>query len=128
MKLYLKLLEIIQIIFRIKELFNNKIEQFFNYLIEQQTNESSYIDYLNACEYLNLDMSLDKNKIPYNFKKWHDFRIDKYHTAKLKVDKKEQQAFYKKFSKVAEKYLPLQRTLKDEFVTLIAQSPADLRG
>jgi len=111
---------------RIKELFANNIKQFFNYLIEQQTNESSYIDYLNACEYLNLNMSLDKNKTPHNFKKWHDIRIDEYHTAKMKADKKERKAFYKKFSTVAEKYLPLQRNLKDEFVTLIAQSPTDL--
>ena len=111
---------------RIKELFDNNIKQFFNYLIDQKTNESSYIDYLNACEYLNLNMSLDKNKTPHNLKKWHDIRIDEYHTAKMKADKKERKAFYKKFSTVAAKYLPLQRNLKDDFVTLIAQSPTDL--
>lgn len=71
-------------------------------------------------------MSLDKNKIPHNFKKWHDIRIDEYQTSKMEADKKEKIAFYKKFSNVANKYLPLQRKLKDEFVTLIAQSPADL--
>lgn len=111
---------------RIKELFGGDIKQFFNYVTTQKTNESSYIDYLNACEYLNLNMSLDKNKIPHNFKKWHDIRIDEYHTAKMEADKKERKAFYKKFSRVANKYLSLQRKLKDEFVTLIAQSPADL--
>jgi hypothetical protein len=111
---------------KIKELFENNIKQFFNYLIEQQTNENSYIDYLNACEYLNLNMSLDKNKIPHNFQKWHDVRIDEYNTEKLKADKKERKAFYKKFATVADKYISLQRNLKDEFVTLIAQSPADL--
>lgn len=87
---------------RIKELFGGNIKQFFNYLIKQTTNENSYIDYLNACEYLNLNMSLDKNKMPYNFKKWHDIRIDEYHTAKMEADKKERKAFYKKFSNIVQ--------------------------
>lgn len=111
---------------KIKELFGGNIKQFFNYVTTQKTNENSYIDYLNACEYLNLNMSLDKNKIPHNFKKWHDIRVDEYHKAKMEADKKERKTFYKKFSKVANKYLPLQRKLRDEFITLIAQSPADL--
>ncbi|MDD4815515.1 MAG: PcfJ domain-containing protein [Clostridia bacterium] len=111
---------------KIKKLFDNKIVQFFNYIIDQQTNESSYIDYLEACENLHLDMNLDKNKMPHNFKRWHDIRIDEYDTAKLKADEKKRKQFYKKFIKVAEKYLPMQRNLKDNYVCIIAKSPADL--
>ena len=111
---------------RIKELFNGNIERFFSYLIEQNTNENSYIDYLDACEYLQLDMNLDKNKVPHNFQKWHDIRIDEFNFAKLKADAKERKQFYKKFDKIAKKYLPMQRNLKDNYVCIIAKSPADL--
>ena len=58
----------------IKELFNGNIEQFFNYINSQQIDASLYIDYLNACKYLKLNMQENKNKIPHDFKRWHDIR------------------------------------------------------
>ena len=69
--------------------FRNKISKiiakdevitFINYLEKQETDCSTYADYLKACEKLNLDMTIDKNKYPKDFKKWHDSRIDQYHT------------------------------------------------
>ncbi len=111
---------------RIKRLFNGKIEDFYNYLRKQNAYSENYIDYLNACEYLGLDMSLDKNKIPHNFKYWHDTRIDEYHSAKVKADREKRKSFYKKFSKIAEKYLPMQKNLNDIYCVVIAKSPDDL--
>ena len=96
------------------------------YILKQKTNVSSYSDYLNACEYLGLDMSLPKNNMPHNFKAWHDIRIDEYHTAKALKDEEERKEFYKQFADVAEKYLPLQRYKEDTYIAVIAKSPQDL--
>lgn len=111
---------------RIKRLFNGNIEQFFNYLQKQNAYSDYYIDYLNACEYLGLDMSLDRNKMPHELRKWHDIRIDEYHSAKAKADAKERQRFFKRFEKIANKYMPMQRNLKDMYCVVIAKSPEDL--
>ena len=111
---------------RIKMLFNGNIEQFFNYLQKQNAYSDYYIDYLNACEYLGLDMSLDKNKTPHDLRRWHDIRIDEYHSAKAKADAEHKQRFFNRFAKVADKYMPMQRNLKDMYCVVIAKSPEDL--
>ena len=87
---------------------------------------NSYIDYFKACQYLNLDMDLPKNRFPHEFKRWHDIRIDEYATAKAMKDEMQRKELYAKFSIVAEKYLPLQYEKKSAFVVLIPRSPADL--
>ena len=101
-------------------------ERFFKYIDEQDTSYSSYSDYLTACNYLGLDMSLDKNKYPHNFKRWHDIRIDEYHSKQAEENEKKKKELYKQFEQVANKYLSLQRNLKDKYITLIAKSPAEL--
>ena len=111
---------------RIKDLFDGDIREFYDYIVKQNTNESSYIDYLDACEYLHIDMNLEKNKIPHEFKKWHDIRIDEYATAQAIADKKKRKALYNKFSKIASKYQSLERNLNEDFVVIIAKSPRDL--
>ena len=65
---------------------NNEKETFLKYILKQNTNGYSYNDYLNACEYLGLDMNEEKNKTPHNFKHWHDVRIDQYHSKKAEED------------------------------------------
>lgn len=100
-------------------------QKFLAYLIKQKTNGYSYLDYLHACEYLHLDMSLDKNRYPHDFKRWHDIRIDEYNSAKALADKKTRQKLYRTFAKVAEKYLGLQHN-KTDFAIVIAKSPAEL--
>lgn len=111
----------------IKELFKGKdLERFFLYIAKQQTDNNSYLDYLKACNYLGLDMSLDKNRFPHNFKHWHDIRIDEYHSAKALVDEKERKEMYNKFASIAQKYLSLQQDKQSGFVVVIAKSPADL--
>ena len=115
--------------------FRNKISKiiakdevitFINYLEKQETDCSTYADYLRACEKLNLDMTIDKNKYPKDFKKWHDIRIDQYHTLKAIEDEEKRKELYEKFEKVANKYLPMQRVMNEDFVVIIAKSPADL--
>lgn len=111
----------------IRELFKGKdLEQFFAYIDKQQTNCRSYLDYLKACNYLHIDMSEDKNRLPHDFKRWHDIRIDEYHTARAEADAKEKAKLYEQFAIVAAKYLPLQRTKVEDYLILIARSPQEL--
>jgi hypothetical protein len=99
---------------------------FINYIIRQDTYPVNYYDYFNACNFLGLDMTDSKNLTPINFARWHDIRIDEYHTAKAKQDKLQRKALYKKFASVAEKYLPLQQNNDSAFIVIIARSPQDL--
>ena len=111
----------------LKDIFSkDELVKFINYLKKQEINTSTYWDYVNACEYLELNMNEDKNRYPHNFKYWHDVRIDQYHTAKALKDEQERKELYTKFEQVANKYLALQRNLKDDFVVIIARSPQDL--
>lgn len=111
----------------LKELFNGKdLERFFFYIQKKGISYSLYTDYITACKYLNLDLSLDKNRFPHDFKKWHDIRIDEYHTAKAIEDEKQRKELYNKFLSVANKYLPLQEIHKGNYICLIAKSPAEL--
>ena len=105
----------------------NETNKFLSYLIKQKTDGYSYEDYRNACEYLGLDMTEDKNRYPKNFKKWHDIRIDQYYTKKAEKDAKERKELYQKFANVANKYLSLERFIvKEDYVCIIAKSPQQL--
>ncbi len=111
----------------IKALFptGKELDAFFEYTERHEINFASYTDYLKACNYLGLDMSLPKNRFPHDFKHWHDMRIDQYRTAKTMKDAEERKELYDKFATVAEKYLDLQRN-KEAFIVVIARSPQDL--
>ena len=111
----------------IKNFFGDEIFKFLNYLQKQNTKIENYIDYKNACEYLGLDMNEPKNRYPKDFERWHDIRIDQFHTAKIVEDEKAKKEFYEQFGKIASKYLPLERTLiADDYVCIIAKSPKQL--
>ena len=73
------------------------------YLSEQNSNLSSYSDYLKACTYLGLDMALPKNRYPHNFRHWHDIRTDEYRTAKALKDEEDRKKLYEKFTDVCRK-------------------------
>lgn len=106
---------------------HNEKDKFLKYLIKQNTDGYSYEDYRHACEYLGLDMTEDKNRYPHDFKKWHDIRIDQYHTAKAEKDAEERKELYQKFANVANKYLSLERLLiKEDYICLIAKNPQQL--
>ena len=101
--------------------------KFVDYINKQNTDCNSYIDYIIACKKLNIDLSVNQNKYPSNFDKWHDKRIDEYHEVKAKEDREARKELYEKFEKIASKYLPLERTLiADDYVCIIAKSPQQL--
>ena len=109
----------------IRELFGKDICKYIDYVDKQGISHRLYLDYLNACNYLGLDMTESKNRIPHDFMHWHDVRIDEYHSAKALKDAEERKEFYDSFSKVAEKYSKLCNS-NGAYVVVIAQSPADL--
>lgn len=110
----------------IREFISKDKEKFLAYIGKQQTSISSYADYIKACTYLNLDMTVDKNRYPHDFKRWHDIRIDEYNTAEAVADKKERAKLYEQFEQIAQKYMQLQNYTKGDYAIVIAQSPADL--
>ena len=105
---------------------DNEKTTFLTYLIKQKTNGYSYLDYLDACEYLGLDMNEDKNRYPKDFERWHDIRIDQYNTKKAIEDEKARKELYKQFAEVANKYCFLERRLNEDYAVIIAKSPAEL--
>lgn len=112
----------------VKKLFTTEKEiiTFMEYISNQNTSISSYSDYLTACEYLGLDMTLSKNIYPHDFKRWHDIRIDEYHSAKALKDQEERKELYDKFVNVATKYLRLEHNKKSTYIAIIAKKPLDL--
>ena len=104
----------------------NESEKFITYITKQNTNVSSFVDYLKACNFLGLNMSENKNRYPHNFQYWHDVRIDEMHSKQAEIDKEKRKQLYDSFTNVANKYEALQRNLKDNFVVIIAKSPQDL--
>ena len=111
----------------VRELFTGpERERFSDYISKQNTNVNTYLDYLKACRYLGLDMSLPKNRFPHDFRYWHDMRIDQYAAARTEADRKEKRELYEKFACIAEKYMPLEYDRRGEFICIIARSPAEL--
>ena len=111
----------------VKELFKDRnLEDLCRYITVQHTNIGSYADYVKACVYLGLDMSLERNLLPHEFRRWHDIRIDEYATKKAMEDAEKRKELYAQFAAVAEKYLSLQHAKRSAFVCIIAHSPADL--
>ena len=110
----------------IRQLFKGRIEIYLEYIAKVGTSNASYNDYLKACNKLGLDMSLEKNLLPHDFKRWHDIRIDEYRTKIALEEAEKRKELYDKFSIVADKYTPLQKMSKGVFVCIIAKSPEDL--
>ena len=106
--------------------YKSEILKLSDYLIEQDSSVSSYVDYYNACVYLGMDMSLPKNRYPHNFMRWHDIRIDEYNKAKILEKQREREEFIRKFAEVATKYLPLEYEGKTGLMIVIPRSVSDL--
>jgi hypothetical protein len=109
----------------IRDLFGKDIYKYIDYINDKKINDRLYLDYLNACNYLGLDMTESKNRLPHDFTYWHDVRIDEYATAKAIKDEEERKELYEKFSNVAEKYARLCNE-NGAYMVMIAQSPAEL--
>lgn len=111
----------------LREMFKKDLERFIFYIEKQDTTYRTYIDYLNACKFLKIDMTLDKNRYPHDFKRWHDIRINEYLSEKARLDEIERKKQYEAFSKIAKKYMPLQDYAKGDYMIIIAKSPAELK-
>lgn len=104
----------------------SRLLKVMEYIADKDISLHSYKDYLEACVYLKLDMSLDKNACPHDFKKWHDIRIDEYKTAKALQVEQEKQRMYEQFASVANKYIELEYSKKGDYAIVIAKSPQEL--
>lgn len=106
--------------------YKSEILKLSDYLVEQDSSVSSYVDYYNACVYLGMDLSLPKNRYPHDFMRWHDIRIDEYHTALALAREREREEYLRKFAEVATKYLPLEFEGKTGLMVIIPRSVSDL--
>ena len=110
----------------IKAIIGEDTARYKSYLIKQNASNRQYLDYVNACNYLGIDMTQPKNLFPKDFRRWHNIRADEYWTTRALRDAEEKKELYEKFAAVAEKYLPLQRNGKGDYIIVIAKSPAEL--
>lgn len=118
----------------------SEFKRFFHYLEKEQASTALYADYIHACRYLNIDLTLDKNRFPRDFRFWHDLRVDEMYTKRKieqeKADKKrkrleliEQRKIARNFNKIAKKYSSLTHcSTSDDFAVLIAKTPSDLEA
>lgn len=105
----------------------DEFDKLFKYLEKQNTNTNSYRDYISACDELGIDITIERNRYPKEFKRWHDIRINELYSMRAEQDEKQRKEFYNKFKNIADKYSLLQRNLNDMFITIIAKSPTDLK-
>ena len=115
-----------------------EFKRFFHFLDKEDASLYLYSDYIRACRYLNIDLSLDKNRYPRDFRFWHDLRTDEMYTKRkieqAKADKERQKLLRKqeremarKFAQIVKKYTPLTHcSTNADFAVLIAKNPADL--
>ena len=104
----------------------NKLDKLAKYVVKQHTSFYSYKDYYHACIKLGVDMSLDKNLFPHDFRRWHDIRLDQYATKCAEENAKKKAELMQQFATVAQKYASLGYTRKGDYIVIIAMSPQDL--
>ncbi len=109
----------------VEEKFGN-LENFYHYIAKHDTTISTYDDYIDACEYLKLNIQEEKHCMPHDFNKWHDIRTDERDTQQALKDAKERKKFYAKFALVAEKYTELQHDKQPNYICIIAKTPYEL--
>ena len=111
----------------IRELFHGwELKKYFDYIEKQNISDALYLDYLNACNHLGIDMSLKCNLFPKDFMYQHDLRVAQYAELKAIAEANQKQELMQRFCEVAKKYLPLQHNKRSAFICVIAKSPADL--
>ena len=109
----------------IRKQFRGELPKLYKYINEQKITTAIYRDYFTACEYLKMDMTVQKNRYPKEFMRWHNIRINEYDTAKIKADETQRKEFYAQFLNIANKYMSLQK-INDDYCVIIAKSPAEL--
>ena len=111
----------------ILKLFGDDYKKYLDYAKEKKIGHRVYLDYMNACLYLGIDMTENKNRMPHDFRRWHDIRIDEAASKREREDQEKRKEFYETFSEVAEKYSSMQNTDGHGFVMVIAKSPKELQ-
>ena len=109
-------------------------ERYFAYKDKHDSSDYLYLDYIRACNLLNLDCHDDAIRYPKDFHRWHDIRIEERRVIeaereRLRKEKarEEKETLVKNFLIAAEKYLPLADFDKDKnYAIFIARSPAEL--
>lgn len=127
------------------------IERLISYLKAKDIDVYTYADYIHACNYLKLDLSKEKNLIPHDFKRWHDERIEqqrilekerhrkwvieqaklaaKYERQRKAAELKRQRelnTLEERFMKVAKRFAKLQICEQNDYIIVIAKTPAEL--
>ena len=118
----------------IKKGVKGEYERFFAYLDKHDISNYLYLDYIRACNFLNLDCYDDKIRYPKDFHRWHDIRIEERRVVEAEQErlrkekaKKEKEKLVSDFLIAAEKYLPLAAFTGDKhYAIFIARSPAEL--
>lgn len=127
------------------------VERLISYLSAKDINVYTYADYIDACVYLNIDLTQEKNLIPHDFKRWHDERIEqrrilekekhrKWVIAQAKLRAKwerqrkaeeirhqrELNSLEANFLKVAKRFAKLQICEQSDYIIVIAKTPGEL--
>ena len=118
----------------IKKGVKGEYERFFAYLDKHDISNYLYLDYIRACNFLNLDCYDDKIRYPKDFHRWHDIRIEERRVVEAEQErlrkekaKKEKEKLVSDFLIAAEKYLPLADFAGGKhYAIFIARSPAEL--
>lgn len=108
----------------IKSLGEKTVLEYANYT--SRVGRGSYEDYFRCIRYLGLDLTDKKNLFPHDFKRWHDVRVDEYHSKRAAEDKEKRKELCDKFALIAEKYRNLSWQNVGGFAVLIAGVPEDL--
>lgn len=123
------------------------VEQLISYLDSKSINVYTYTDYIDACNYLHIDLSQAKNLIPHDFKRWHDERIEQQRILQeeehrkwlLEIAKRERRRkaeerqrqkdldnLESNFMKVVKRFIKLQNCEQSDYIMIIAKTPAEL--
>lgn len=111
----------------VKNLLDTNADRFIQYLEKKRIYSHTYLDYLYACSFLGLDLSLNKNRYPNDFTFWHNVRINEYNQAKVVADEKAKKEFEKNFVNVSNKYLSMQMEKHKKYIVLIARNVNELK-
>lgn len=100
-------------------------EKLYSYLKNNNINNTTYFDYIKACQFLRLDFNDTKVLYPHNFNEMHDMYVAQYHDLKNKEEAQKFEEISKKMLAVAEKYHFLEYAGND-YLIINAKSKIDL--
>lgn len=127
------------------------VKRLISYLRAKDIDINTYADYIHACNYLHIDLTEEKNLLPHDFKRWHDERLEQERILREEkhrlwiIEEKKRQAkrdreikaaalkrqkelneLEAKFLKVVKRFTRLQNCKQNDYLIVIAKSPAEL--